>query len=77
MISNSGGPETLSGFIVELGPKAQTAVARLFDQFGFDTLDAGPLIEGWRIRGDTPAGPRPTTEELRRDLAAAKRYADR
>ena len=46
----------------------------LLDQFGFDTVDAGPLKEGWRIQRDTPGyGPRRTAEELRRDLAAAKR----
>jgi 8-hydroxy-5-deazaflavin:NADPH oxidoreductase len=57
------------------GAKAQ--VTRLLDQFGFDTVDAGPLKEGWRIQRDTPGyGPRRTAEELRKDLAAAKRYAD-
>jgi predicted dinucleotide-binding enzyme len=51
-------------------------VSQLIDQFGFDTVDAGPLREGWRIQRDTPGyGPRRTAEELRRDLAAAKRYA--
>ena len=58
----------------DLGAKA--VVTRLLDQFGFDTVDAGPLKEGWRIQRDTPGyGPRRTAEELRRDLAAAKRYA--
>ena len=58
-------------------PGAKATVARLLDQFGFDTVDAGPLKESWRIQRDTPGyGPRRTTEELRRDLAAAKRYAD-
>jgi len=57
---------------------AKAAVTRLLDQFGFDTVDAGPLEEGWRIQRDTPGyGPRRTAEELRRDLAAAKRYANR
>jgi len=57
---------------------AKAAVARLIDQFGFDTVDAGPLKEGWRIQRDTPGyGPRRTAEELRRDLAAAKRYAEK
>ena len=57
---------------------AKAAVTRLLDQFGFDTVDAGPLSEGWRIQRDTPGyGPRRTAEELRKDLAAAKRYADR
>ena len=57
---------------------AKAAVKDLLDQFGFHTVDAGPLKEGWRIQRDTPGyGPRRTAEELRRDLAAAKRYADR
>jgi 8-hydroxy-5-deazaflavin:NADPH oxidoreductase len=57
-------------------PEAKATVARLIDQFGFDTVDAGPLREGWRIQRDTPGyGPRRTAEELRKDLAAAKRYA--
>jgi predicted dinucleotide-binding enzyme len=55
---------------------AKSTVAHLIDQFGFDVVDAGPLAEGWRIQRDTPGyGPRRTAEELRRDLAAAKRYA--
>ena len=55
---------------------AKASVTHLLDQFGFDTVDAGPLREGWRIQRDTPGyGPRRTAEELRRDLAAAKRYA--
>ena len=54
---------------------AKARVIHLLDQFGFDTVDAGPLREGWRIQRDTPGyGPRRTAEELRRDLAAAKRY---
>src|SRR6188768_114586 len=57
---------------------AKATVTRLLDQFGFDTVDAGPLGEGWRIQRDTPGyGPRRTAEELRKDLAAAKRYADK
>src|SRR6059058_3743278 len=56
---------------------AKATVTHLLDQFGFDTVDAGPLREGWRIQRDTPGyGPRRTAEELRRDLAAARRYAD-
>jgi hypothetical protein len=56
---------------------AKATVTRLLDQFGFDTVDAGPLKEGWRIQRDTPGyGPRRTAEELRKDLASAKRYAD-
>jgi predicted dinucleotide-binding enzyme len=55
---------------------AKAVVTRLLDQFGFDTVDVGPLKEGWRIQRDTPGyGPRRNAEELRRDLAAATRYA--
>src|SRR5437667_208254 len=58
-------------------PGAKMTVTRLLDQFGFDTVDAGPLREGWRIQRDTPGyGPRRTAKDLRKDLAAAKRYAD-
>ena len=56
--------------------EAKSTVTHLLDQFGFDTADAGPLKEGWRIQRDTPGyGPRRNAEELRKDLAAAKRYA--
>lgn len=58
-------------------PAAKAAVAELIDQFGFDTVDAGPLAEGWRIQRDTPGyGPRRTAAELRQDLARAKRYSE-
>jgi hypothetical protein len=37
-------------------------------------VDAGPLSESWRIQRDTPGyGPRRNAQELRADLAAAKR----
>jgi len=57
--------------------EAKARVSHLLDQFGFDAVDAGPLKEGWRIQRDTPGyGPRRTAPELRRDLAAARRYRD-
>jgi 8-hydroxy-5-deazaflavin:NADPH oxidoreductase len=56
---------------------AKATATHLLDQFGFDTVDAGPLREGWRIQRDTPGyGPRRTADELRKDLAAAKRYSE-
>jgi len=40
---------------------AKATVTHLLDQFGFDTVDVGPLKEGWRIQRDTPGyGPRRT-----------------
>lgn len=57
--------------------EAKGTVTRLIDQFGFDVVDAGALKEGWRIQRDTPGyGPRRTAEELRKDLAAARRYKE-
>ena len=56
---------------------AKVTVTRLLDDFGFDTSTRGPLKEDWRIQRDTlGSGPRRTADELRRNLAAAKRYAD-
>ena len=50
---------------------AKATVTHLLDQFGFDTVEAGPLKEGWRIQRDTPGyGPRRTAKDLRRDLVA-------
>ena len=34
---------------------AKRRVAGLFDEIGYDTVDLGPLSEGWRIQPDTPA----------------------
>ena len=57
---------------------AKATITRLLDEFGFDAVDAGPLKEGWRIQRDTPGyGPQRTAAQLRQDLAAAKRYAER
>ena len=56
---------------------AKATVTQLLDQFGYDTVDAGPLAEGWRIQRDTPGyGPQRNAEQLKADLAAAKRYRD-
>jgi len=57
--------------------EAKDAVASFIDTIGFDVVDLGPLSEGWRVQRDTPAyGPRRTADELRADVAAAKRYRD-
>ncbi len=57
---------------------AKAQVAAFIDEIGFDVVDAGELSEGWRIQRDTPGyGPRRTADEIRGDLAAAKRYRDK
>ena len=56
---------------------AAAAVAELVDAIGFDPVVVTPLSEGWRIQRDTPGyGPHHNAEQLRADLAAAKRYRD-
>jgi predicted dinucleotide-binding enzyme len=73
----AGTPNRRALVIAGDDPAAKAAVTKLLDQFGFDTVDAGPLKEGWRIQRDTPGyGPRRNAEELKKDLAAAKRYRD-
>jgi predicted dinucleotide-binding enzyme len=72
-----GSPNRRALVIAGNDADAKATVTQLLDKFGFDTVDAGPLKEGWRIQRDTPGyGPRRTAEELRRDLASAKRYAE-
>ena len=71
-----GSPDRRALVIAGDDPAAKAVVTNLLDEFGFDTVDAGPLKEGWRIQRDTPGyGPRRTAAELRQDLAAARRYA--
>jgi predicted dinucleotide-binding enzyme len=54
--------------------EAKATVTKLQDQFGFDTVDVGPLKDSWRIQRDTPGyGYRRNADELERDLAAAVR----
>jgi 8-hydroxy-5-deazaflavin:NADPH oxidoreductase len=56
---------------------AKILVTRLYDEIGFDAVDAGSLAEGWRLQRDTPAyGIRRNARELRVDLVAARRYRD-
>jgi predicted dinucleotide-binding enzyme len=56
---------------------AKGTVAALLDEFGFDVVDVGPLAEGWRYQRDEPAYvTRQNADELRANLAAAKRYRD-
>jgi 8-hydroxy-5-deazaflavin:NADPH oxidoreductase len=70
---------------------AKSTVRALLDEIGYDTLDLGPLSEGWRTQRDTVAygtpyaadstdwraGPAPVgVEELASLAAQARRYRD-
>jgi len=49
-------------------------VTALYDEFGYDTVSAGPLAESWRVERDQPAYVvRQNADELRANLAAAVR----
>lgn len=55
-------------------PQASEWVARLYDDFGFDTVNIGPLAESWRVERDRPAYVvRQNAAELRANLARAQR----
>lgn len=56
-------------------PEAVEVVTRLYDEFGFDTVDNSPLSESWRSGPGQPAWnahAHQTREELEANLAAAK-----
>jgi predicted dinucleotide-binding enzyme len=51
-------------------------VSDLYDQFGFDAVNVGPLSESWRIERDQPAYiVRQTRDELVANIAKAERQA--
>jgi predicted dinucleotide-binding enzyme len=51
----AGAPDRSALTIGGDDPDAKAAVAAFFDAIGYDTVDAGPLAEGWRYQPDTPA----------------------
>ncbi len=50
-----GDPDRSALAIAGDDPDAKKAVTALFDELGYDVVDAGPLSEGWRYQPDTPA----------------------
>ncbi len=53
---------------------AAAFVTKLYDEFGFDTVNIGPLSESWRVERDRPAYvTRQNVEELKANLAIAPR----
>ena len=55
-------------------PEAAELVTRLYDEFGFDTVNIGPLEDSWRVERDRPAYViRQNADELRENLAKATR----
>ncbi|QCB96397.1 NADP oxidoreductase [Arthrobacter sp. PAMC25564] len=55
-------------------PEAAGMVTRLYDEFGFDAVNIGPLSESWRVERDRPAYVvRQNAAELTENLARAPR----
>jgi len=55
-------------------PKAKEIVARIIDQFGFDSVDAGTIAESWRQQPGSPVYcTNPTKEELQKWLKTVDR----
>ena len=55
-------------------PEASELVTKLYDEFGFDTVNIGPLSESWRAERDRPAYVvRQNAAQLRDNLARAPR----
>jgi predicted dinucleotide-binding enzyme len=57
--------------------EASDLVTRLYDEFGYDTVNIGPLADSWRVERDQPAyGHRQTASELTANLAKATTPGD-
>jgi 8-hydroxy-5-deazaflavin:NADPH oxidoreductase len=55
-------------------PEAAELVSRLYDEFGFDTVNIGLLEDSWRVERDRPAYVvRQNAQELKDNLAKAQR----
>lgn len=75
----TGSHERLALSVSSDFPEAVAIVQRLYDQFGFDTVDNSPLSESWRTRPGQPAWKQSaqTRSELVANLARARRQKHR
>lgn len=73
----AGAPDRLALAVSSDHPEAVELVTRLYDQFGFDTVDNSPLSESWRSAPGTPMWQHhvhgQSREMLIRNLRQAKR----
>lgn len=68
----AGSPDRRALPIAGNDVEAKQVVTELFNQIGYDVVDAGPLTEGWRFQRDTPAYCVPfNREKMQAALAAA------
>ncbi|MEV6690083.1 NAD(P)-binding domain-containing protein [Micromonospora sp. NPDC051196] len=72
----AGAPDRLALSVSSNHPDAVELVTRLYDQFGFDTVDNSPLSESWRTGPGQPAWLRhayQNRQELALNLTRARR----
>ena len=75
--SPAGTPDRHALSVSSNFPEAVELVTRLYDQFGFDTVDNSPLSESWRSGPGQPAWlahAHQTRSELSANLAKARRH---
>ncbi|MFF3850615.1 NADPH-dependent F420 reductase [Streptomyces sp. NPDC002328] len=72
----AGDPERSVLAIAGDDAAAKEAVTAFLDSIGYDTLDAGPLAEGWRFQRDTAAYSEPYFSEGHSLTATIERGAD-
>jgi predicted dinucleotide-binding enzyme len=70
----SGAPDRRALATASDYPEAAELVTKLYDEFGFDTVNIGLLSESWRVERDRPAYViRQNAAELKENLAIAPR----
>jgi len=70
----AGDPKRRALAIASDHDDALAFITKLYDEFGFDAVSAGPLSESWRSERDRPAYVvRQNAAELRDNLAKANR----
>jgi predicted dinucleotide-binding enzyme len=70
----AGDPERRALVTASDHEEAAAFVTRLYDEFGFDTVNVGPLSESWRVERDRPAyGAVANVADLTAKLAEAPR----
>ncbi|GIF25064.1 putative dinucleotide-binding enzyme [Actinoplanes tereljensis] len=73
----AGTPDRLALAVSSDYPEAVELVTRLYDQFGFDTVDHSPLHESWRSGPGTPTWQHHVYGQSREQLVANLQQAKR